>query len=51
MDGSSDWFVRKILSGGIKQLLEPVSVIYVKKEVTVRTDDSYARIVPSDQLI
>ena len=50
MDGSSDWFVRKILSGGIKQLLEPVSVIYVKKEVTVRTDDSYARIVPSDQL-
>ena len=50
MDGSSDWFVRKILSGGIKQLLEPVSVIYVKKEVTVRTHDSYARIVPSDQL-
>ena len=50
MDGSSDWFVRKILSGGIKQLLEPISVIYVKKEVTVRTDDSYARIVPSDQL-
>ena len=50
MDGSSDWFVRKILSGGIKQLLEPVSVIYVEKEVTVKTEDSYASITPSDQL-
>jgi len=50
MDGSSDWFVRKIISSGIKQLLEPLRVIHVEKEVTVRTDDSYASLSPSSQL-
>ena len=34
MDGSSDWFVRKIISAGTKQLIEPLRVIHVKKEIS-----------------
>ena len=50
MDGSSDFFVRKILSAGTKQLIEPLRVIHVKKEVTVNTNNSYASIAPFDEL-
>ena len=50
MDGSADWFVRKILLGGIKILPQPVRVIHVKKEVIVKTDGAYASISPSDNL-
>ena len=50
MDGSADWFVRKILFGGIKKLHHPVRVIHVKKEVIVKTDSAYASISPSDNL-
>ena len=50
MDGSADWFVRKILFGGIKILPQPVSVIHVKKEVIVKTDSAYASISPSNNL-
>ena len=42
MDGSSDWFVRKIISVGTKQLIEPLRVIHVKKEISVETDNSFA---------
>ena len=50
MDGSADWFVRKILFGGIKQLLEPVRVIHVKKEVIVKSESAFASISPSGSL-
>ena len=50
MDGSADWFVRKILFGGIKILPQPVRVIHVKKEVIVKTDSAYASISPSNNL-
>ena len=50
MDGSSDWFVRKIISVGTKQLIEPLRVIHVKKEITVKTDNSYASIAPFSEL-
>jgi UDP-3-O-[3-hydroxymyristoyl] N-acetylglucosamine deacetylase len=50
MDGSADWFVRKILFGGIKQLLEPVRVIHVKKEVIVKSESAFASISPSSSL-
>ena len=50
MDGSSDWFVRKIISVGIKQLIEPLRVIHVKKEISVKTDNSFASIAPFGEL-
>ncbi len=50
MDGSSDWFVRKIISVGTKQLIEPLRVIHVKKEISVETDNSYASITPFREL-
>ena len=50
MDGSSDWFVRKIISVGIKQLIEPLRVIHVKKEISVKTDNSFASITPFGEL-
>ena len=50
MDGSADWFVRKILFGGIKILPQLVRVIHVKKEVIVKTDSAYASISPSNNL-
>ena len=50
MDGSSDWFVRKIISAGTKQLIEPLRVIHVKKEISVETDNSYASITPFREL-
>jgi UDP-3-O-[3-hydroxymyristoyl] N-acetylglucosamine deacetylase len=50
MDGSSEWFVRKILTGGVKQLPERVRVIHVKKEVFFKTKDAYASIRPSKNL-
>ena len=50
MDGSSDWFVRKIISVGTKQLIEPLRVIHVKKEISVETDNSYASITPCSEL-
>ena len=50
MDGSSDWFVRKIISVGTKQLIEPLRVIHVKKVISVETDNSYASITPFREL-
>ncbi len=50
MDGSSDWFVRKIISAGTKQLIEPLRVIHVKKEISVKTDNSFASITPFSEL-
>ena len=50
MDGSSDWFVRKIVSVGTKQLIEPLRVIHVKKEISVKTDNSFASITPFSEL-
>ena len=50
MDGSSDWFVRKIISVGTKQLIEPLRVIHVKKVISVETDNSYASITPFSEL-
>jgi len=50
MDGSSDWFVRKIISVGTKQLIEPLRVIHVKREISVETDNSYASITPFREL-
>ena len=50
MDGSSDWFVRKIISVGTKQLIEPLRVIHVKKEISVETDNSFASITPFREL-
>ena len=50
MDGSSDWFVRKIVSVGTKKLFEPLRVIHVKKEISVKTDNSYASITPFSEL-
>lgn len=50
MDGSSDWFVRKIISVGTKQLIEPLRVIHVKKEISVKTDNSFASITPFSEL-
>ena len=50
MDGSSEWFVRKIVQCGVKQLPEPVRVIHVKKEVFFKTKDAFASICPSDNL-
>ena len=50
LDGSSDWFVRKILAGGIKKLPEQARVIHVKKEVVFKTKDAYASIRPSKNL-
>ena len=49
MDGSSKPFVDLIESAGVVELLAPRRVIRVLKPVNVKTEDSYAELIPSEK--
>ncbi len=48
MDGSSDRFVREILSVGVVELDAPVKVLRILKAVSVTSGEAFAELSPSD---
>jgi len=51
MDGSSDRFVREIVSTGLVELKAPVRVLRILQAVEYRNGDVVARLEPSDELV
>jgi UDP-3-O-[3-hydroxymyristoyl] N-acetylglucosamine deacetylase len=48
MDGSSDRFVKEILTAGVVELDAPVKVLRILKAVSVTDGDAFAELSPSD---
>ena len=51
LDGSSDGFVRGILSSGVQTLNRPVKALRILKPVSVGRGDAWARLSPHDTLM
>ena len=50
LDGSALPFVQGLLKAGIQPLAAPLDVVRLKRSVTVRRGDAFARLEPSDRL-
>lgn len=48
MDGSADIFIKEIKKAGIQELNENRKFLIVKKEVEIKTNDKYIRLLPYD---
>ena len=51
LDGSSDGFVRGILSSGVQTLNRPVKALRILNPVSVGRGDAWARLSPHDTLM
>lgn len=51
LDGSSDAFVRGILSSGVQMLNRPVKALRILKTVSVARSEAWARVSPHDTLM